>query len=155
MTRRTLGIAGLWLGSLAAAVLVARSGSPTPAPATATSTTTERVIERAGVDRIVATSTGGLTEAELRAAIRAELAAADPAKPEVREEEVAPRDAAAFARADQTVTAAMADGRWSEEDRAALHGALADLAPDQIESLLSAVAVAINEGELETDGPPL
>src|SRR5687767_12029051 len=113
MTRRTVAIGVLWLASLGGTVLLARWDPRSPAPVTETT----RVIERAGRDRVI--TTGGLSEAQLRAVIRAELAAATAETPEAPPPEPPPRDDAAFVRADQVVAAAMADGRWTEDDRRA------------------------------------
>ena len=63
----------------------------------------------------------------------------------------APRQSAAFAKAEAIVQAAIADRRWTGARAKDLHAQLAGLDRAQLESLLSTLLPAINRGEIKVE----
>jgi hypothetical protein len=140
MTRRTLAFAGLWAASLAAIYLVTRPGEAVAPPPVATAPTAPAAAPVSGTRTVV-------IERAARPRAAAPPAALDP-QPDAVVEAV---DHDAYLRADATLSAGMADGRWTEEDRRAFIGSLAELDGEQVDSLLSVLIPAINDGELELE----
>jgi hypothetical protein len=150
---------GLVVGALAIAggFAVGRftTGSPS-APAR-----TERIVER-GPQRTIVERAVGPDMDEVRRVIREELArggtaqvqaAAEPAQVQETEgeSEVALDDARVV------LDTGMADGRWSDEDRARLRNAMATLPPRQTAELFDKLLLALNSGQLQADvhGAPI
>lgn len=85
----------------------------------------------------------------VRAIIRQELASAKPAPPVADETKlVAARDA---------LRNGMADGRWTDDDRARLRPLLLELTHEQADEIFDALLPALNDGQLRADviGPPV
>jgi hypothetical protein len=159
---KILGVAVGWAASIAIAVLATSWTSSAPSPSRPATPARVGRTEVAAPRGPAAAPAPGLSLADIRAAVRAELAAAQAeAAPSSGESDSAaeaavPGDPAAFVRADDALTVAMADGRWTDDDRAGFRASLDGLDPDQTESLLSTITVAFNAGDVivDTSGGP-
>jgi hypothetical protein len=137
MTRRSLAFAGLWAASLAAIYLATRPGEAVAPPAVATAPPAPAAAPVSGSRTVV-----------IERAAPERAAPPTPADPDAMLEA---NDHDAYLRADATLTTAMADGRWSDEDRRAFIASLSELDGDQVDSLLSVLIPAINEGQLQLE----
>lgn len=142
-----LALAGAFaLGRLASA--------PAPAPAKP-----ERIVER-GPQRTIIERAAAPDLDEVRRVIREELARAATRTPDADDEpaEEPPRDrTAAVAQAHAALDTGMADGRWTDDDRARLRGTLAELSPAEADVIFDKLLLALNAGQLqpEAHGPPI
>ena len=120
-----------------------------PAPSAVTTTTIDVSTPATPVDPAILT-------AEVRAAVRAELAA-NRAQTAQRPETAAPSMSAladsvqAADRAHAVVAAAQAKGRWTAEDRDALRPLFASMTDDDRRDVLSTLVPAVNRQEIQLD----
>jgi len=145
----------LWPASVAAAFAAGLLLRPAPAPppvAAAPSMVAPPLV-------VAARAARGLTTSDVRTVLREELAGLRaPAEAAEGEAQPAPApDEAPLIRAHETLAAAMADGRWSEEDAIQMRRALATLSPEQAREVYTVLFPALNSGQLriDVDGPPL
>lgn len=155
MTTRKLVVAPL---ALAAAFAIGRLTADRSPPRA----TTERIVER-GPQRTIVERAVTPDLDEIRRVVREELAhgaapsstlesAAEPAE----EAEHPDRDIL-LSQARTTLETGMADGRWSDDDRARLRDALGSLSPHEAGELFDTLLLALNSGTLQPDvhGAPI
>jgi hypothetical protein len=111
---------------------------------------TERVVERVPSLAVAAAPPSG---AVMRAAFDERPCAATPPAPPPEPA----RDGVALAAALAVLDEAMADGRWSEDDRSRVIGSMRDLSADEAAAIMETLMPALGSGALrvELDGPPI
>lgn len=124
-------------------------------------TRTERIVER-GPQRTIVEHAVGLDMDDVRRVIREELARggtgqAQPAVEPAQAQEAEGDSEVVLDDARVVLDTGMADGRWSDEDRARLRDAMASLSPQQSDELFEKLLLALNSGTLQADvhGAPI